>query len=428
MQVPMQLPLLCVMILALLCSGHTLAADLSFWHCNADGKDDQYAAAVTQFTRETGISVDSVNIDCADLGNRLRRAIAVGTAPDVALAHSRWAAVLADQQFFADLGPYVKADKSPLWDDLRPSATALWRNYKGQLAGISLSSTVTAMYYNRRLFAEYGIAEPTDASWEAVLTDAVKLTRDVSGDGLHDVFGMTEWWFDWQPVVWAYGGDFVNADRSGSALGSQSARNALMQYRQFFAKAVFPVAADWRRLGQASAAALWQSGAVAMAPAGFWLSDCCRTSSDALSDFAAVAELPKAPSGRRASAVDGWALTLLNSSSRKDAAFRLISYLQEDRFLQMIMPAGIPAHRRLDQTLVNMITPSSSATDVLLRTAEYAQPFPKGFDWWGKVWPVVNRYTGSYFTGSMSLDAALVQISTQVKSVLARDEVRRTSR
>jgi len=85
--------------------------------------------------------------------------------------------------------------------------------YSGDLWGIPLEANPYAIYCNLDLFKAGGIAKLPE-TWEEVLEDARKLTRDTDGDGKPDVFGYTQCSFQFPLLLWAYGVDWLRKDGS----------------------------------------------------------------------------------------------------------------------------------------------------------------------------------------------------------------------
>lgn len=95
------------------------------------------------------------------------------------------------------------------------------------------------MVYNRALFDEMGLQEPTLSWTTADLENAArKLTKDLNGDGTIDVWGVGGFERLWtlMQFVWAGGGDVLTPDKKKSALGP-------MLRRRFP-----PPAATWRSM------------------------------------------------------------------------------------------------------------------------------------------------------------------------------------
>lgn len=121
--------------------------------------------------------------------------------------------------FALDLTPYFEAEGTEYW-----FAPALFDTmYKGRNFGLPVTlSHYGDLLFNRRLFDELGVAHP-EASWTTDdLTAAVsKLTRDRSGDGAADTWGIAGLHFLKAVVqfTWGAGGDILTPDGRQNAFG-----------------------------------------------------------------------------------------------------------------------------------------------------------------------------------------------------------------
>jgi multiple sugar transport system substrate-binding protein len=72
------------------------------------------------------------------------------------------------------------------------------------------------VYYNKRIFDQYGVAYPKDGwTWDDLLKTAQELTKDVDGDGKSDIWGIqltANWTTGFEYYVAAAGGRLINED------------------------------------------------------------------------------------------------------------------------------------------------------------------------------------------------------------------------
>lgn len=130
-----------------------------------------------KFEKQTGIEVKLEVVPWSDLLNRILTATTSGQGPDVLNIGNTWSASLQatgallpwDEKNFAAIG-----GRDRFVDSALGSTGA-----EGQdPAAVPLYSMAYALYYNKKLFADAGIAEPP-ATWDELIADGKKL----SGDG-----------------------------------------------------------------------------------------------------------------------------------------------------------------------------------------------------------------------------------------------------
>ena len=153
-----------------------------------------------------------------------------GNYPDVAYQYGSSAAQLVRQPKLVDLTDQVKAP-SVDWNDFYPSAREA-ATVDGKVVGVPALIDNLSLVYNKKLFAEAGVAPPTnDWTWQD-FRDAAKKLTDAStktygwayvNDGSED----TVWRY--LAMLWQAGGDLLNSDNTKPAFDSAAGKAALQQ-------------------------------------------------------------------------------------------------------------------------------------------------------------------------------------------------------
>jgi multiple sugar transport system substrate-binding protein len=165
------------------CGGGSSTSDgagttITYWASN-QGASLAYDKQVLQpeldkFARDTGITVKVEVVGWPDLLNRILGATASGQGPDVLNIGNTWSASL---QATGALLPFDGAALSSVGGKdrfLAGSMSATGAAGKDPTA-IPLYSLAYGLYYNKKLFAQAGIASPP-ATWEELVADGKKLT------------------------------------------------------------------------------------------------------------------------------------------------------------------------------------------------------------------------------------------------------------
>ena len=178
---------------------------LTYWATNngASVESDQalLQTEADKFTAETGVKVEVEVVPWATLLDRILTAVTTGEGPDVLNIGNTWTASLQATGAFL---PFDDAVFDELGGADRYSATALEANGAVGETPISvpLYTFVNALYYNKALLAEAGIAEPP-ATWDELVTASKAITGDTDGDGATDRWGVSSEFYN-SLNVWAY--------------------------------------------------------------------------------------------------------------------------------------------------------------------------------------------------------------------------------
>ncbi|MGW1614999.1 ABC transporter substrate-binding protein [Streptomyces sp. NPDC002285] len=210
---------------------------LTYWASN-QGASIEVDKKVLQpeldkFEKQTGIEVKLEVIPWSDLLNRILTATTSGQGPDVLNIGNTWSASL---QATGALLPWDEKNFTAIGGKDRFVDSALGSTgAQGQdPAAVPLYSMAYALYYNKKLFADAGIAKPP-ATWD----DLVAAGRKLSGDGkwglgaegsnasenIHHVFVFAK----------QHGADFFTADGKPD-FTNDGAVDAVKQYVDLMAK------------------------------------------------------------------------------------------------------------------------------------------------------------------------------------------------
>jgi len=142
-----------------------------------------YRTLLGEFERtEPEIDVQLIEAsDREDLIARLSTSIAGGEPPDLFLMNYRFYGQFAARGVLEPLGPYVERSERFGLDDFYPQAIDAFR-WNGEVTCVPQNISSLVVYYNRDLFARYGVPPPRDGMpWAAFVQTAQQMTRDKNG-------------------------------------------------------------------------------------------------------------------------------------------------------------------------------------------------------------------------------------------------------
>ncbi|MFE1291443.1 ABC transporter substrate-binding protein [Streptomyces sp. NPDC058751] len=210
---------------------------LTYWASNQGASIEVdkkvLAPELAKFEKETGIKVKLEVVPWSDLLNRILTATTSGQGPDVLNIGNTWSASL---QATGALLPWDAKNFGKIGGRDRFVDSALGSTgVEGKdPAAVPLYSMAYALYYNKKMFADAGIANPP-ATWDELVADGKKLSKggkwglgaegSNASENIHHVFVFAK----------QHGADFFTADGKAD-FTNDGAVAAVKQYVDLMAK------------------------------------------------------------------------------------------------------------------------------------------------------------------------------------------------
>lgn len=204
-------------------------AKLTIWvygweKASADKIQEDTAA----YKEATGVEVTVVPIASDSYSTKIQVTLAGGNNPDLAFVDAGVQSTqLASKGKLLALKEYgVEEYKDKFYDSVWDTLV-----YKDDVYGLRITSNNLALFYNREMFANKGLEEPTaDWTWDDLRNAAKTLTdadNNIYGLDLpvYDKNGGYTW--NWLPFLWQNGGEFLNDDRTEATFNSPEGVEAL---------------------------------------------------------------------------------------------------------------------------------------------------------------------------------------------------------
>ncbi len=267
-----------------------------------------------------------------------------GTGPDVFHNVHRFPPTLAYKGVTIDLGPYIERDKDEIgWDDIF-AATKPAGQYLGVQHGMPWLQTPIMVYYNRDMFVELGLPLPKKSwSWDTVREVGVKLAKDFNGDGMpdqfmYDVNGHTGGMDHVCRIIWAFGGEVANEDRTRIVIDNPGARAAIEYILDNVDKYnISPTPTQSTQLAEID---LFNNGRQGMKISGVW-------DNPIMTDLpfrVGVTTIPAGPAGQFSR--DGVStLSITAASKNPDMAWEYIKLHLSEEGQLLAMGVSVPIHK-----------------------------------------------------------------------------------
>lgn len=280
---------------------------------------------------------------------KLHLMVASDLAPDVMFVNSLNFPVYAAHKVFLPLDALLQHSREVQGTDFYPQALKAFR-WEGQIGAVPRDISDLVVFYNRDLFRQAGIAEPTDAwTFEEMRAKARRLTADTDGDGRLDRWGIS---FNrkpplyWLPYVWSAGGDVFDPKLKHLALTEARSLEGLRFYQGLHRD--FHVAPTQMESGNATMSQLFLQGKLAMMVNGRWSVPVLREQAGFDWD---VVTFPHSKAGSRVGIdASGYAIWAKTKHPKESEA--LVAYLSSRASQRALAQTGliVPARRDIAES------------------------------------------------------------------------------
>jgi multiple sugar transport system substrate-binding protein len=284
-----------------------------------------YRNVVSAFrAREPDVRVQLVAAgDREDLLTRLSTSFAGGSPHDVFLLNYRFYGQFAARGALEPLAARLAESEVFAEGDFYAAPLDAFR-WNGEITCLPQNVSSLVVYYNRDLFRRYGVPEPRAGwSWDDMVGRALRLTRDLNGDGDIDVHGLgvEPSIIRVAPFVWSNGGEVVDDEEepTGFTLDTPEAVEAVQKL--FVLRQTHFVVPSEEEVEAEDDETRFQNGRLAMVLSSRRSTPTFRTITDFTWD---VAPLPvhREPAG----ILHSDAYCMAKQSESKDAAWRFIEF------------------------------------------------------------------------------------------------------
>ena len=409
---------LSLMLSLLLTSTAHAETTLSYLMWGSPQEAEAWAVVVKGF--EAAHPDIKVNVEVADWDSywqKLQVQIAGGTPPDVFAMDAPLYMDWQSRGVLLNLQSYL--DKEPgILDGVYPVTLEAYKTADG-IYGLPRDFQTIVLYYNKDMFDAGGVAYPTEAwTYDDFRAAAKALTLDKDGDGSTDQWGFWDGGYDMEPfwgaLVWAYGGDVVNAAEGKTLIGSPEATAAFQMMSDMW------VTDKSMPTEQQLAAYGWDgflSGVAAMGVSGHW----------SIPEYSAVAfkwdiaPMPMGPAGR-ATSVNSAGFVIAKDSKNPDAAWEFVKYAFSEAGQAELAKIGlaIPVRMSVAESAAYLGQATKIDHSIYVKALDYARMKPvfKGYEEWSGA---VGDALHMIWTEEMSVADALAEAVAGGDEALARN-------
>jgi multiple sugar transport system substrate-binding protein len=397
---------------------------IAYWDYGPAAETNNQSIADGFTALNPGVTVTLLPVAGENWGSyyaNLATQMASGNRPDIAFTASEGIKFLAQNGLVVPINKYLDTDPgaAALKDDIAPALLQSF-GYQGQITAIPNGWNNMIIYYNKKLFADAGLPEPTaDWDWAKFKETAKALSKDTDGDGTTDQYGFT--WTSNEifpgilPWVANAGGNLVNDDVSAATANSQPVIDAVTFLKGLIDEGIAPAPSPMSDIFTA-----FENGKVAMFGAGRWPS--ATFLPDGFTDW----DIQLYPSDKTYQTVAGAAgYAILTSAANPDLAWQLQRYtvspeVQDSEIGTPTAPRdSIPTLRSTAQKTVAAGIPPAHGNlfyDSVDKSPALT-PFPAPAKY-SEYEATVLRQLGLIFDGEVSVQDGLNQLQDDLTAVI----------
>ena len=285
----------------------------------------------------------------------------------------------------------------------------------GKQYGVPKDFDTIALWYNKKLFADAGVAAPTDSwTWDDYKAAAGKLKAALGPKGIFasaDELGNQG---NYYPAILSNGGYIIKDGKSGYA--DPKTTEALQFWSDMVKEGYTPSAAQRADIRGRDR---FFSGKAAMMWNGNWLVSAALKSP--VKDDLAILPLPKAPSGDRKTVIHGIGNVMSAKSKNPQAAAAFLAFLagKDAALIQAKAGAANPAFNGTQTDFVNS-APYALKT-FIDAAAQYSEPYPVSKD--TAVWNKLELdLIDPAFGGDKPMSEVGQEVATKMDEALGKEK------
>ncbi|MCG8707189.1 sugar ABC transporter substrate-binding protein [Brenneria sp. 4F2] len=309
----------------------------SVWDRNQFPAEQEIAKRFEQ--QNPNIKIELELTPAAQYFVKLDSAAAGGVAPDIFWINMPYFVQYAKNGIMQPLTPYLKDSKVNLNDIVASSVKAY--EYQGQLMAIPRDVDSIAVWYNKKLFDQAGVAYPTsDWSWDDLKQKAARLKSGLKDSAFPLVMDLS---IDGQDsylnLLFQTGNHIVPQDGRPTDIANDKAIWVYQQLQDMMSKGLLPSA---QQMSEIKTENIFQSNRAAMVYAGSWLA-APFANNPQINDHIGVVTMPSID--RRSGVAHSLAYAVAASSAHKEEAWKYIEFMSSEASQATLAQAVIPANK-----------------------------------------------------------------------------------
>lgn len=365
------------------------------------------------WSAQSGIKAEIQVVTWDEYWTLLEAGASGGTLPDVFWMHSNQAQKYMENGLLLDLTDKIAASDKIKMDSYYSDITNLYTS-NGKIYAIPKDIDTIALWYNKTMFDEAGIAYPDDTwTWETLYETAKKLTK-TDGSQYGYAANTTNNQDSYYNAIYAYGGYVISDDKKKSGYDDPNTIAAMQVFEKMLREGICP---DLQTLSENGTEVLFESGKVAMITQGSWMVPAFRDN-EYTAKNADIAVLPSGPDGTRVSIYNGLGWAAAANGKNTEAAWSLIEYLgtKDAQLKQAELGVTMSAYQGTSDAWKNGTTQFNLQAYLDMLNAKLVfRPYSRNTTTWENT---ANEELKASWTGDATMEEACKKIAEAMNKIL----------
>ena len=382
-----------------------------------NGQQPGLRAIMDEFTEKTGIPTELQVITWDSYWTLLEAGASGGDMPDVFWMHSNEVQRYMDGGILMDLTDKIASSEVLEMDKFPEDIKKMYQN-DGKTYAVPKDIDTIALWYNKTLFDEAGIAYPDETwTWDTLYDAAVKLTKD-DGSQYGIAMNPSNEQDGWMNIIYSMGGKVISDDRKTSGFDDPNTIRA-MEYVDKLIKTAMPPATVMSETGTD---VLLQSGKIAMLSQGSWMVAAFKDN-DYIAQNCDVAVLPKdAVTGNRVSLYNGLGWAAYEGTKNPEGAWQLIEWFgsKDMQYKQAQLGVTMAAYEGVSDEWVNNtdLFNLQPYLDMLNNSTLVFRPHSRATLTW---WNMMTSELKAVWSGNAGVEETCLKIAEEMNKMLAEE-------
>ena len=389
----------------------TTEISFGIWDENQRPAMEALAEAYEEENQDVSISIQLTPYKGGEYWTKLEAAAGGGTAPDVFWINVLHLDSYVEGGILADLTSAV--EESDINDSY---SETLVNNYvrDGKNYAVPKDFDTNALWYNKDLFDQAGVAYPTDdMSYDDLVAMATEL-KDKLPDGVYPFACPVDFQTWYYQTVFANGGWILNEDATETGYEDPKTQEGIQCWIDMIDQGLSPSASS---LAETSADAMFEGEQIAMNFAGSYMVP-EYVSNDTIKDKIDCVEIPTF-NGVEDNCINGLGYAVYEGSKNKDAATDFAIWLGSEEAQKIQGETGVVISARTDAQQYFAQANESYNLAAYTNHADEAYPLPVCSKA-AELYDLESTWITKAYTGEMSLADACTSLKEEADALLAK--------